>query len=398
MDLTLSDRHRALHAAVRRFIATHGHRSPPFGGGGARSRPGPAMMAWQALLIEHGFAARSVPRAYGGFGAAPDVLEEAIIAEAFSEAGINPGIQGQGVRMLVPTLLEVGTEVQRLRWIPPTIRGELIWCQGYSEPDSGSDLASLRTHARVEDGHFVVNGQKIWTSSAHFAEMMFLLCRTEPEAPRHEGISYLILPMDTPGITVRPLPTMTGHATFNEVFFTEVRVPLENVVLGRGKGWQVANVTLKHERLLLGDANKLMARVHRLRGLLDRCGLLGAPQWRDRYLRLQGEALAMKYHQMRLLSEAARGEEPGLGVLVVKYAGTVLAWKLAALAVDALAETGLAYAPQDDLAADDEATGWYADHMYDLGLIIGGGSSNIQKNIIAERGLGMPREPKPKVA
>ena len=394
MDLALSDRHRALQAQLRDFIAAHGRRSPPFGGGGARKRPGPEMMAWQALLIEHGFAARSVPREYGGYGAAPDVLEDAIIASAFSEAGINPGIQGQGVRMLVPTLLEVGTEDQRRRWIPPTIRGEIIWCQGYSEPESGSDLASLRTHARVEDGHFVVNGQKIWTSSAHFAEMMFLLCRTEPEAPKHEGISYLILPMDTPGIEVRPLPTMTGHATFNEVFFTEVRVPLENVVLGRGKGWQVANVTLKHERLLLGDANKLMARVHRLRSLLERTGLIGQAQWRDRFLKLQGEALAMKFHQMRLLGEAARGEEPGLGVLVVKYVGTVLAWKLAALAVDALAEAGLAYDPHDDVGADDEATGWYADHMYDLGLIIGGGSSNIQKNIIAERGLGMPREPK----
>lgn len=394
MDLAPSDRHRALQEQLRNFIARHGHRSPPFGGGGARRRPGPEMLAWQALLIEHGFAARSVPREYGGYGAAPDVLDDAIIAEAFSEAGINPGLQGQGIRMLVPTLLEVGTEEQRQSWIPPTIRGEMIWCQGYSEPESGSDLASLRTHARVEDGQFVVNGQKIWTSSAHFADMMFLLCRTEPEAPKHEGISYLILPMATPGIEVRPLPTMTGHATFNEVFFTEVRVPLENVVLGRGKGWQVANVTLKHERLLLGDANKLMARVHRLRGLLERTGLAAQAQWRDRYLRLQGEALAMKFHQMRLLGEAARGEEPGLGVLIVKYAGTVLAWKLAALAVDALGEAGLAYDPHDDVGADDEATAWTADHMYDLGLIIGGGSSNIQKNIIAERGLGMPREPK----
>ena len=399
MDLTLSDRHRALQDEVRGFIARHGHRSPPVGGGGGRVRPDARVLEWQALLIGHGFAARSVPREYGGYGAPPDVLEDAIIAEEFSRAGVSPGLQGQGIRMLVPTLLEVGSEEQRRRWIGPTIRGEVIWCQGYSEPDAGSDLASLRTHARVEDGQFVINGQKIWTSSAHFADMMFLLCRTEPEAPRHEGISYLLVPMDAPGITVRPLPTMTGHATFNEVFFTDVRVPLDAVVLGRGKGWQVANVTLRHERLLLGDANKLMHRVHRIRSLLERTAaegvpLIRRPQWRDRFLRLQGEALAMKCHQMRLLSEAARGEPPGLGVLIVKYAGTVLAWKLTALAVDALGDAGLPYAPHDDLAEDDEATTWYADHMYDLGLIIGGGSSNIQKNIIAERGLGMPREPK----
>jgi alkylation response protein AidB-like acyl-CoA dehydrogenase len=192
---------------------------------------------------------------------------------------------------------------------------------------------------------------------------------------------------------------MTGHATFNEVFFTDVRVPVDQVVLGRGLGWRVANVTLKHERMLLGDANKLMHRLHKLRGLLeqtrvDGVPLIGMAQWRDRLMRLQGEVLAAKYHQMRLLSEAAQGQDSGLGLLVVKYYGTTLAWRLAALAVDALGDAGLPYEPHDDVAEDDTATGWYADHMYDLGLIIGGGSSNIQKNIIAERGLGMPREAK----
>lgn len=399
MDLTLSERHRALQAELRDFIARHGHRSPPVGGGGGRTRPDQKVLDWQALLIEHGFAARAVPRRYGGYGAEPDVLDAAIIAEEFNKAGLSLGIQGQGIRMLVPTLLEVGTEAQRERWIGPTIRGEVVWCQGYSEPEAGSDLAALRTQARVEDGQFVINGQKIWTSSAHYADMMFLLCRTEPERPKHLGISYLLVPMDAPGIAVRPLATMTGHATFNEVFFTDVRAPLEAVVLGRGEGWKVANVTLKHERMLLGDSSKLVHRLHRLRALLAETRvegepLLARPVWRDRFLRLQGEVLAAKYHQMRLLSEAARGEESGLGLLTVKYYGSTLAWRLAALAVDALGDAGLAYDPHDDVAEDDPATAWYADWMYDLGLIIGGGSSNIQKNIIAERGLGMPREPK----
>ncbi|MEN0074065.1 MAG: acyl-CoA dehydrogenase family protein [Paracraurococcus sp.] len=399
MDLALSERHRALQASARDFIARFGSLSPPVGGGGGRRRPDRKALDWQALLIEHGFAARAVPRRYGGYGAEPDVLEAAIITEAFNRAGISLGIQGQGIRMLVPTLLEVGTEAQRERWIGPTIRGEVIWCQGYSEPEAGSDLAALRTAARLEDGQFVVNGQKIWTSSAHFADMMFLLCRTEPDRPKHLGISYLLLSMDSPGIEVRPLPTMTGHPTFNEVFFTDVRVPADQIVLGRGEGWRVANVTLKHERMLLGDAGKLMHRLHRLRALLaetqvDGRPLLANPVWRDRLMRLQGEVLAAKYHQMRLLGEAARGEGSGLGLLVVKYYGSTLAWRLAALAVDALGEAGLVYEPHDDLAEDDAATAWYADWMYDLGLIIGGGSSNIQKNIIAERGLGMPREPK----
>ncbi|TDH64436.1 acyl-CoA dehydrogenase [Dankookia rubra] len=400
MDLTLSDRHRALRADLREFIARHGHRSPPVGGGGGRKRPDQRVLDWQSLLIEHGFAARSVPTRYGGYGAEHDVLDAALITEAFNAAGISLGIQGQGIRMLVPTLLEVGNEEQRRRWIGPTIRGELHWAQGYSEPEAGSDLASLRTRAHVEDGNFVINGQKIWTSSAHYADMMFLLVRTEPDRPKHLGISYLLLPMATSGIEVRPLATMTGHATFNEVFFTDVRLPTDQIVLGRGDGWKVANVTLKHERMLLGDSSKLVHRLHRLRALLaetvvDGAPLLSRPVWRDRFLRLQGEVLAGKYHQMRLLSEASRDQDSGLGLLVVKYYGTTLAWRLATLAVDALGEAGLAYEPHDEVGEDSAATAWYADWMYDLGLIIGGGSSNIQKNIIAERGLGMPREPKP---
>jgi alkylation response protein AidB-like acyl-CoA dehydrogenase len=399
MDLSLSERHLHLQAEVRRFIVAHGHLSPPVGGGGGRARPDRKALDWQARLIEAGYAARTVPRRYGGYGAEPDTLDAAVIAEEFTKAGVSLGVQGQGIRMLAPTLLEVGTEEQRERWIGPTIRGEVVWCQGYSEPEAGSDLASLRTRAVVEDGHFVINGQKIWTSSAHYADMMFLLCRTEPDKPGHEGISYLLLPMSAPGIEVRPLATMTGHATFNEVFFTDVRVPVDQVVLGRGLGWRVANVTLKHERMLLGDANKLMHRLHKLRELLERTRVDGVPlirmaQWSDRLMRLQGEVLAAKYHQMRLLSEAARGQDSGLGLLVVKYYGSTLAWRLAALAVDAFGDAGLPYEPHDDVAEDDAATGWTADYMYDLGLIIGGGSSNIQKNIIAERGLGMPREPR----
>ena len=341
-----------------------------------------------------------MPKQYGGYGAEPDVLDAALITEAFNTAGLSLGIQGQGIRMLVPTLLEVGTEDQRQRWIGPTIRGEIHWAQGYSEPEAGSDLAALRTRAHVEDGHFVINGQKTWTSSAHYADMMFLLVRTEPDRPKHLGISYLLLPMDTPGIEVRPLATMTGHATFNEVFFTDVRLPVDQVVLGRGDGWKVANVTLKHERMLLGNSRSWCtgctscARCWPRRWWMAQ-PLLARPVWRERFLRLQGEVLAAKYHQMRLLSEAARDLDGGLGLLVVKYYGTTLAWRLATLAVDALGEAGLAYEPHDEVGEDSAATAWYADWMYDLGLIIGGGSSNIQKNIIAERGLGMPREPKP---
>jgi alkylation response protein AidB-like acyl-CoA dehydrogenase len=404
MDLSYSEKHRALQREIREFARTHGHLSPPPGGG--RKRPDRKTLEWQRLLVERGYVARTIPQEYGGHGAPPDVLESAIIADEFSRASLSPGILNQGISMLVPTLLEVGSDAQRRRWIAPTIRGDVIWCQGYSEPGAGSDLASLQTRAIVDDGHFVVNGQKIWTSSAHYADMMFLLCRTEPDRPKHAGISYLLVPMTTPGIEVRPLTTMTGRTEFNEVFFTDVRVPVDQIVMGRGDGWHVANITLKHERAMLGDPNRLVQRVLRIRDLMARTTVDGVriidrPEFRDRLLRLQGEVMASRAHSLRLLTERARGEDPGVKQLLVKSFGTTLGHRLSALAVDVLGAAGLVYQPRGDAVADDreaaeddEATTWQIDYMYDVGLMIGGGSTQIQKNIIAERGLGLPREPK----
>ncbi|TDH58560.1 acyl-CoA dehydrogenase [Dankookia rubra] len=397
MDLTLTEKHRALRDEVLAFIEKYRGVAPSPGGG--RKRPDAKVLEWQKLLLEHGYFARSIAREYGGFGAPQDLIEQAIIADAFSRAGVSPGIHNQGISMLVPTLLEVGTEEQKRRWVGPTIRGDIIWCQGYSEPGSGSDLAAAKTRAAVDDGHFVINGQKIWTSSAHYADMMFLLCRTEPEQSKHAGLSYLLVPMNTPGIEVRPLRTMTGRAEFNETFFTDVRVPVDQIVMSRGQGWHVANITLKYERLLLGDPNKLQQRLEAIRRMMTQPGpdgsrLLDRAEWRDRLLQLQGEVMAGRHHNLRLLSEQAEGVDSGLGRLIVKYHGTMLGHRLASLALDVLGSAGLHYEPQGETGEDDTATTWQIDYMYDIGLIIGGGSSNIQKNIIGERGLGLPREPK----
>ena len=397
MDLTLSDKHRALQEAVRAFIRDHGHASPKLGGG--RKRPDQKALDWQKLLVDHGYVARTIPREYGGFGAEPDVMEAAVIAAEFAAAGVYAGLTNQGISMLVPTLLEVGTDEQKKQWIEKTIRGDVIWCQGYSEPGAGSDLASLQTRGVLRDGEFVINGQKIWTSSAHYADMMFLLCRTEPDKPKHDGISYLLLSMRTPGIEVRPLRTMTGRAEFNEVFFTDVRVPETQIVLGRGKGWYVANVTLKHERSMIGDAGKLTQRLEQLIALMRSTEIDGTPliamaEYRDRLLRLQGEMLAWKAHSLRLLTEAAQGINSGVKRMIIKYGGTMLGFRLASLAIDALGVTGLPFESAGEDAEDDDATTWNIDYMYDVGLMIGGGSNNIQKNIIAERGLDLPREPK----
>ena len=397
MDLTYSEKYVELREQVRSFVAKWGHLSPKPGGG--RQKPSAKAKDWQRLLIENGYFARTIPKSYGGSGLPFDVLELAVISDELSRANVYPGIMNQGISMFVPTLLEVGTKEQCERWIRPTIFGDIIWCQGYSEPGSGSDLAAARSSAVIENGQFIINGQKIWTSSAHYSDMMFLLCRTEPEKSKHAGLSYLLVPMTTPGIEVRPLVTMTGRATFNETFFTDVRIPTDQIVMSRGDGWHVANVTLKYERLLLGDANRLSSRLERVRELMQRTMLDGQPvmaipEYRDRLLRLQGEVMASRYHGMRLLSEQAKGEESGVRRLITKLNGTVLGYRLTSLGVDVLGAAGLVYDPADEAAETDEATAWHIDNMYDIGLMIGGGSTNIQKNIIGERGLGLPREPK----
>ncbi len=399
MDLTYSKKHQDLQAEIRNFIKTEGHRSPKFGGG--RKRPDQQRLDWQSLLLERGYIARTVPREYGGYGAELDILENAIIADEFSKAGISPGYLDVGALIVVPSLLELGTKAQCERWVKTTLTCETIWCIGNSEPGSGSDMANAKTKAVVEGDEFVINGQKIWTSSAHFADMMFLLCRTEPEAPKHKGLSYLLVPMDTPGIDVRPLVTMTERPEFNETFLTDVRVPTDQIVMGRGDGWKVAIASLKHERVMLGDPNKQLQRFHAIRELMqetliDGVAMIEMPEYRDRLLRLQGEVLAAKYHNMRLLTLLDQGVEPGIVGLIQKYYATTLNHRLSALAVDVLGEAGLPYDPHE-VSEDDAATTWQIDYMYDIGLIIGGGTSQIQKNIISERGLGMPREPKAQI-
>ncbi len=393
MDLAYSPEYEAFRADVRAFLAKHGKAAPRRFG---VSRPAPEVLEWQKLLIENGYAARTIPKEYGGYGAEPDILKSRIIAEEFTAARVPLGLSGQGISMFVPTLLELGTEEQKQAYIKPTLYGEIIWCQGYSEPGSGSDLASLQTKAHEDGDDFIINGQKIWTSTAHAADMMFCLVRTEPDKPKHEGISYLIFSMKTPGIEVRPLTTMTGHAEFNEVFFTDVRVPRKQIVGERGQGWFVANATLKHERGMLGDPNQAATRLREIVDLmhketLDGQRLIDNPLFRDRLVQLQARVVAMQFHGLRLLTAATKKEDAGIARLIVKLQGCELNHQLAALAIDALGELGVLYGDSQHLRAEGA---WQHRYMFDLGLIIGGGTAQIQKNIISEHGLGMPREPK----
>jgi alkylation response protein AidB-like acyl-CoA dehydrogenase len=396
MDLSYGPEYERFRAELRAFLDANKDEAPGRRGEIA-SVGGRALVVWQKKLIEHGYAARNIPEAYGGCGQEPDPLLATILSEEFGRAHMSRGAGGQGFDMLVPTLLEHGTEAQKQAYVPPTVRGEMVWCQGYSEPGAGSDLAAIKTSGRVEGDELVINGQKIWTSTAHAAQMMFALVRTEPDAKKHEGISYVLISMDTPGIDVRPLITMTEHAEFNEVFFDEVRVPLANIVGSRGEGWRIANTTLRHERNMLGSAATSeslyegalqVMREERLGG----GSALESPVLRDRLMTLQAKTLAMKCHAMRLLTARVRGESAGVAGLVSKLNGCQLNHDLAGLAIDAMGERGVLYRGTDRVR---DGGRWQFQYMFQLGLIIGGGTAQIQKNIISERGLGMPREPKP---
>ncbi|MGB7301968.1 MAG: acyl-CoA dehydrogenase family protein [Burkholderiaceae bacterium] len=397
MDLKDRKEHRLFREEVRRFIRDHKSQAPADQALSFRLNPkkySKEARRWQRLLVKHGMACRTVPAEFGGLGARPDILKQRIIEEEFLSAGVPQSLQSQGISMLVPTLLEHGSEEQKKRWIEPVICGDIFFCQGYSEPGAGSDLASLKTRA-VDDGDdFIINGQKIWTSSAHIAEMIFCLIRTEAGTRRSKGISYLIFPMNTPGIEVRPLQTMTGHPSFNEVFFTDVRVPKSSLVGQRGQGWAVANSTLNHERGMLSSANASLGRFNRIVALMKRETVNGrplseSPVLLDRLIRLQAQVHAMRFHEMRLASDPEKGSGGSIDALVCKLVGCDLNFELDALAIDICGEAGIDFSPQIDVT---QHTAWQPTYMYDLGLIIGGGTAQIQKNIIAERGLKMPRE------
>mgnify|MGYP001451035757 FL=1 len=352
---------------------------------------------WQKILIKNGYFARSIPKEYGGYGGDIDIIKNRIIAAEFASNRIPPPMGGQGIDMLVPTLLELGTEEQKQQYIKPTLHGEMIWCQGYSEPNAGSDLASLQTKGELIDGNWVINGQKIWTSTAQYSQMMFCLVRTEPEAPKHAGISYLLIPMDTPGIEIRPLVDMTLNAGFNEVFFTDVTIPEANIIGKRGEGWAVANATLGHERGSLTDPNATM---NRLNMLIDRMKqetingekVINNPAYRDKLIKLQGKVMAFQSNSLRVLSaKLNQGQNVKMAGMIQKLIGTELRHELEGFGIDVMGELGTLYDGSPNLR---DGGSWQFTYMYYLGLIIGGGTSQIQKNIISERGLGMPREPK----
>ena len=393
MDLSYGEAYEEFRKEVQAFLAENW---PPAGEAAELSRKA-QVDRFRDRAVDVGYLARSIPRKYGGSEQVPDALKAAVIAEEFRKlrAPMDPVVVGVG--LLVPTLLEKGTDWQKEKFIRPTMRGHIRWCQGYSEPGSGSDLASLQTKGELVGDEWLINGQKIWTSTAHLADWIFCLVRTEPEAPKHQGISFLLFRMDTPGIEVRPLIDMTMDRNFNETFFTDVRVPKHQIVGQRGQGWQVANAILGHERGSLAPPDAAMSRLDGVINLMNtesiaREKVINNPVFRDRLMKLQGRVLAMQCNDMRLLSARInKNQDAKLAAMIVKLQGTELRHEIEALAIDVMGEIGIAYADNPYLRGNGS---WQYQYMLYLGLIIGGGTSQIQKNIISERGLGMPKEPK----
>ena len=351
---------------------------------------------WQRMLYDAGYAGINWPSEFGGRGSTP--TEHLIFLEETTRMGAPyVGMNFVGQLHAGPTLILEATPEQQARHLPAMLKGEEVWCQGFSEPNAGSDLASLSTRAIRDGNHYVVTGQKIWTSFGHVADYCELLVRTDPDAPKHRGITWLICPMDLPGIEVRPITTVAGSSEFCEVFFDEVRIPVENRVGDENDGWRVAMVTFSFERgtafisELLGTMNQLADMADVARNICRN----GSSAWDDDEIRREFGRLQVEYDALwaltkRVVSQAQRTGMPGPGGSVFKLYYADVKKRMAELAHRLLEREALVFGDE----AGDEQTGgdMVASRLYVLSLSIAAGTSEIQRNIIGERILGLPKE------
>jgi acyl-CoA dehydrogenase len=341
-----------------------------------------AQRVWLQRMAARGWTAPQWPREYGGGGLSG--AEAAILKEEMERIEAHPPLTSLGIWMLGPALLRFGTEEQKRRHLPPIVRGEIWWAQGYSEPNAGSDLASLQTKAELIGDEFVVNGAKIWTSYGHKADCIFALVRTEPDKPKHDGIGFLLIDMTTPGVKASPLRLISGNDHFSQVFFDDVHVPAENLVGTRGRGWDVAKYLMLFERQMIGAIR--MGETVRLSDFalkhLGRDGLAAEPLLRARIAEFDLEMAAFETLLERYGEEAASGASPGAKSSMLKYFATELSVKRHELMLSVLGTAGLDLdGPEAKIATD-----W----LGSLANRIGGGTSEIQLNIVAKRVLELP--------
>jgi alkylation response protein AidB-like acyl-CoA dehydrogenase len=348
------------------------------GGPGREHEGHEERLAWERHLGRAGWTCLGWPRRYGGRAASLE--DQVAFHEEYARARAPARVGHIGEGLIGPTVLEFGTDEQKERFLPPIQRGEELWCQGYSEPEAGSDLANVRTRARLEGGTWVVTGQKVWTSLAHVAHWCFVLCRTEEGSQRHRGLSYLLVPMDQPGVVVRPIVQLTGTSEFNEVFFDGARTAAGNVLGAPGDGWRVAMATLGYERgaSTLGQQIGFRRELAEVIATAERTGAADDPLLRDRLVRSWLELEIMRLNALRMLRP-----DPGPEVSIAKLYWSEWHRRLGELAQAVQGRAGL--------VADGGLNELQRLYLFSRADTIYAGSSEIQRNIIAERTLGLPR-------
>jgi alkylation response protein AidB-like acyl-CoA dehydrogenase len=397
LDLTLNPEQEAFRTRVRGWLKTNIPSEWRSRMAASADVPRPEaydlLRRWQRKLYEAGFVGLTWPSEYGGQGLT--FLEEMILHQEMALAKAPPILNILGVGMAGPTIVAYGTEAQKQRYPAKILSCEEIWCQGYSEPNAGSDLASLQTRAVRDGEHWVINGQKVWTSLAHVADWMMLLARTDPEAPRHKGITYFLLDMHAPGVTVRPLRQITGDPEFNEVFFDNVRVHESQILGGLNNGWQVGLTTLMYERLALGFGLQVRLRIA-LDGLVELARRMEKdgrvitkdPVMRQKIAQLWIETECLKYTGARAITRLLRGEMPGPEASTGKMIWVDTHQRLQELAMEI-------QGPYSQLTrgSDWSVEGglWHYTFLRSRANSIEGGTTEVQKNIIGERVLGLPK-------
>ena len=395
MDFRDTPAEAAFRDEVRTWL--HEHLKGEFAAIGGRGGPADengweVRIAWERMLGRDRWVGMSWPEEYGGRAAS--IVEQVIFHEEYAKANAPARVSFFGEGLFAPTLIAYGTEAQKRRFLPKIQSVEELWCQGYSEPNAGSDLSNVATRAVLDGDQWVVNGQKVWTTLAHRAQWCFAVVRTNPDAPAHKGLSYLLVPMDQPGITVRPLPQMTGTAEFNEVFFDDARTDRDLVVGDVDDGWKVAMATLGFERgtAFLGQQLRFQEELGELIDLARKNGASAEPHVRDGLARSYVGVQIMKYNGLRMLSSLVRTGVLGPESSIGKLFWSTWHRNLGELAMDVLG-------PQALLVAGEPGGPYVLDElhrtfMFSRSETIYAGASEIQRNIIGERVLGLPREPK----
>jgi len=394
MDFEDTPQEAQFRAAVRAFLEANAERRKPGMAEGYRtSQSAPGALerakAWQAKKAANGYAGITWPKEWGGRGGTP--IEQVIYNQEEAHYVVPRGFFEIGLGMCIPTLCTWGTPEQRQRYAPPALKGEEIWCQLFSEPAAGSDLAGLRTRAEKKGDEWIINGQKIWTSGAHYSDYGILVTRSDPNVPKHKGLTFFFLSMKSPGVEIRPIKQISGQSHFNEVFFTDVRIPDSQRLGPVGAGWQVSLTTLMNERLAVGDApGPDFTEIFELaRGLeLEDGPAIKNPAVRDKLADWFVRAQGLKYTKFRTMTALSRGETPGPEASIGKLVSATKLQEIASFGMDLL---GMGGVMTDEAALP--ANGLFQQALlYSPALRIAGGSDEILRNIIAERVLGLPAD------